>query len=108
MTAPSIGLMTDRIVAEDVVLQVVNGNGWDQALDAGEVLTLGTSPRGEIARVFLGSRGAKIIRHSPVPVLVLPASTSSRRGRPRSASPTAQRKHRWQATPRHRKPPPAP
>ncbi|HCA52610.1 MAG TPA: universal stress protein, partial [Mycobacterium sp.] len=38
----------------------------------GEVLALGTSPRGEVARVFLGSRGAKILRHSPVPVLVLP------------------------------------
>ncbi len=70
-------LRTDGIVDEDVVLQVVTGNGWDQALDAaewedGEILALGTSPRGEIARVFLGSRGAKIIRHSPVPVLVLP------------------------------------
>ncbi|MCX6482208.1 MAG: universal stress protein, partial [Mycobacterium sp.] len=54
-----------------------SGNGWDQALDDaewhdGEVLALGTSPRGDIARVFLGSRGAKIMRHSPVPVLVLP------------------------------------
>jgi nucleotide-binding universal stress UspA family protein len=33
---------------------------------------LGTSPRGDIARVFLGSRGTKILRVSPVPVLVLP------------------------------------
>jgi nucleotide-binding universal stress UspA family protein len=70
-------LRTDGIVGEDVVLQVVSGNGWDQALDAaewqdGEVLALGTSPRGDIARVFLGSRGTKIMRHSPVPVLVLP------------------------------------
>ncbi len=38
----------------------------------GEILALGTSPRGDIARVFLGSRGTKIMRHSPVPVLVLP------------------------------------
>ena len=38
----------------------------------GEVLALGTSPRGDITRVFLGSRGTKIMRHSPVPVLVLP------------------------------------
>jgi len=27
---------------------------------------------GGIARVFLGTRGLKILRHSPVPVLVLP------------------------------------
>ncbi|HMZ14644.1 MAG TPA: universal stress protein [Mycobacterium sp.] len=70
-------LRTDGVVGEHTVLQVVSGNGWDQALDAaewqeGEVLALGTSPRGDIARVFLGSRGTKIMRHSPVPVLVLP------------------------------------
>jgi nucleotide-binding universal stress UspA family protein len=70
-------LKTDGIVGDDVVLLVVTGNGWDQALDAadwedGEVLALGTSPSGAIARVFLGSRGTKIVRHSPVPVVVLP------------------------------------
>jgi nucleotide-binding universal stress UspA family protein len=70
-------LKSDGIVGDDVVLQVVTGNGWDQALDAadwqeGELLALGTSPASGIARVFLGSRGSKILRHSPVPVLVLP------------------------------------
>lgn len=70
-------LKSDGLVGEDVVLQVVTGNGWDQALDAaewqdGELLAIGTSPSGGIARVFLGSRGTKILRHSPVPVLVLP------------------------------------
>ena len=70
-------LRTDGVVGDEVELAVVSGNGWDQALDDaewqdGEVLTLGTSPRGEVARVFLGSRATKIIRHSPVPVLVLP------------------------------------
>ena len=70
-------LRTDGVVGDDVELAVVSGNGWDQALDDaewqdGEVLALGTSPRSEVARVFLGSRGTKIMRHSPVPVLVLP------------------------------------
>jgi nucleotide-binding universal stress UspA family protein len=70
-------LRTSGVVGDDVELAVVSGNGWDQALDDaewrdGEVLALGTSPRGDVARVFLGSRGAKIMRHSPVPVLVLP------------------------------------
>jgi nucleotide-binding universal stress UspA family protein len=70
-------LRTDGVVGPDVELAVVSGNGWDQALDDadwidGEILALGTSPRGDIARVFLGSRGSKILRHSPVPVLVLP------------------------------------
>jgi nucleotide-binding universal stress UspA family protein len=70
-------MKADGVVGKDVELQVVSGNGWDDALDAadwqdGEVLAIGTSPAGGIARVFLGSRGSKILRHSPVPVLVLP------------------------------------
>lgn len=70
-------LRTDGVVDDDVVLQVVSGNDWGEALDDadwidGEILALGTSPRGDIARVFLGSRGTKILRVSPVPVLVLP------------------------------------
>lgn len=70
-------LKTDGIIGEDVALQVVTGNDWGAALEAadwadGEILALGTSPRGDIARVFLGSRATKIVRNSPVPVLVLP------------------------------------
>lgn len=71
-------LKSDGIVGEDVELQVITGNGWDQALDAtewkdGDLLALGTTSRRSIKGVFLGSHGAKIIRHSPVPVLVLPS-----------------------------------
>ena len=70
-------LRADEVVGPDALLQVVSGNGWGEAVDDadwqdGEVLALGTSPRGDIARVFLGSRGTKILRVSPVPVLVLP------------------------------------
>jgi nucleotide-binding universal stress UspA family protein len=70
-------LKADGVVSAHVELQVVTGNGWDEALDDadwqdGDLLAIGTSPVGGIARVFLGSRGSKILRHSPVPVLVLP------------------------------------
>lgn len=70
-------LRTDGVVGDDVPLQVVAGNDWGEALDDaewqdGEILALGTAPRGDIARVFLGTRGTKIMRVSPVPVLVLP------------------------------------
>ena len=70
-------LKNEGVVGEGVTLQVATGNGWDQAIDAadwldGELLALGTKQSGGIARVFLGSRGSKILRHSPVPVLVLP------------------------------------
>ncbi|OLP01757.1 universal stress protein [Mycolicibacterium porcinum] len=70
-------LKDDRIIGDAVELQVVTGNDWSEALDAvdwldGEILAIGTSPGGAVARVFLGSHGSKILRHSPVPVLVLP------------------------------------
>jgi nucleotide-binding universal stress UspA family protein len=70
-------LKTDGVVAEDVALQVVTGHSWGEALDKapwqdGEILALGTRPRDDIRRVFLGSRSAKILRASPVPVLVMP------------------------------------
>lgn len=70
-------LKDDKIIGDEVELQVVTGNDWSEALDAvdwldGEILAIGTSPGGAVARVFLGSHGSKILRHSPVPVLVLP------------------------------------
>jgi nucleotide-binding universal stress UspA family protein len=64
---------------EDVVAEagVVSGRDWEDALDAlpweeGEVLVVGSSRLGPVARVFLGSNSTKIIRSSPVPVLVIP------------------------------------
>jgi nucleotide-binding universal stress UspA family protein len=63
----------------DVVAEagVVGGRDWEEALDAlgweeGEVLVVGSSRLGAVARVFLGSNSTKIIRSSPVPVLVIP------------------------------------
>ncbi|OYD71398.1 universal stress protein [Rhodococcus sp. OK302] len=62
---------------------VGHGRNWDEALedidwDRGDVLTVGSSQAGSIARVFLGSRAAKIVRYSPVPVVVVPRSASTR------------------------------
>ena len=70
-------LKADGVVGDDVVLEVATANGWDEAIDAtdwlaGELLAIGTSPSGGIARVFLGSRSSKILRCSLVPVLILP------------------------------------
>lgn len=70
-------LKTKGVVGESAELDVVTGNSWVEAIDNadwvdGELMALGTKPSGGIARVFLGSRGSKILRHSPVPVLVLP------------------------------------
>jgi nucleotide-binding universal stress UspA family protein len=70
-------LKTEGVVGEDVVLEVVSGHSWQEVLDKtdwedGEMLAVGSSSRGEIRRVFLGSHSGKIIRNSPVPVMVLP------------------------------------
>ena len=53
------------------------GQTWGQALDDigwedGDVLVVGSSGIGPVAQVFLGSRATKIVRHSPVPVVVVP------------------------------------
>ncbi len=53
------------------------GEDWDDAIEdvdwqEGDVLVVGSSSIGPIARVFLGSRAAKIVRHSPVPVVIVP------------------------------------
>jgi nucleotide-binding universal stress UspA family protein len=64
---------------EDVAVEagVVSDRDWEGALDSlpwedGEVLVVGSSRLGPVARVFLGSNSTKIIRSSPVPVLVIP------------------------------------
>jgi nucleotide-binding universal stress UspA family protein len=56
---------------------VISGRNWEDALDSlpweqGEVLVVGSSRLGPVARVFLGSNSTKIVRSSPVPVLVIP------------------------------------
>ena len=53
------------------------GESWEEALEDvewqdGDVLAVGSSSVGPIARVFLGSRASKIVRSSPVPVVVVP------------------------------------
>ena len=111
MREMSAKLKADGVVGDDVALEVVTGNGWDQALDAtewedGDLLALGTSSRRSIKGVFLGSHGAKIIRFSPVPVLVLPERSTSRcRGRRRSANPRWSPTRRRPARPPRRRPP---
>jgi len=66
-----------REVAPGAECAVGVGEDWADALEDipwadGDVLVVGSSSIGPIARVFLGSRAAKIIRHSPVPVVVVP------------------------------------
>src|ERR671920_1251184 len=64
---------------DDVAVEssIVEGRDWEDALDSlswedGEVLVVGSSCLGPVARVFLGSNSTKIVRSSPVPVVVIP------------------------------------
>jgi nucleotide-binding universal stress UspA family protein len=57
------------------------GESWGQALEDvewvdGDVLVVGSSALGPLAKVFLGSRATKVVRHSPVPVVVVPRGTA--------------------------------
>jgi nucleotide-binding universal stress UspA family protein len=61
---------------------VGHGETWDEALEdvewvEGDVLAVGSSSIGPVARVFLGSRATKIVRHSPVPTVVVPRAAAA-------------------------------
>lgn len=76
-SAAQQALRTDGVIGSDVDCVIATGPGWSESMDSidwrpGEIFALGSSTAGPLARVFLGSRAAKLIRHSPVPVVVLP------------------------------------
>lgn len=58
-----------------------HGETWGEALEDvdwldDELLAVGSSSMGPVARVFLGARASKIVRASPVPVLVIPRAAA--------------------------------
>lgn len=64
-------------VAGQAPAVVGHGASWEEAIDDvewrdGDVLVVGSSSAAPPTRVFLGSRASRIIRHSPVPVIVIP------------------------------------
>ena len=67
----------EDLAVPDVEMIVSSGRDWQQAVEntgwaPGDVLLLGSGAAGQSARVFLGSAAAKILRHSPVPVMIMP------------------------------------
>lgn len=62
---------------ETVETAIGKGATWDEALEdlewlPSELLVVGSSAVAAVARVFMGSRATKIMRHSPVPVVLMP------------------------------------
>ena len=76
-------VLSDEAVARrDPQIVIGQGDDWEDALDdidwgTGEVMVIGSSPAGALARVFLGSRAAKIVRHTPVPVIAIPRGAAA-------------------------------
>ncbi len=68
IVAPALGRVESAVAA---------GRSWAEALEqvdwhGHDVLVVGSSSASLMSRLFLGSNATKIIRHSPVPVVVVP------------------------------------
>jgi nucleotide-binding universal stress UspA family protein len=68
-------------VPHDIETVIGRGSSWAEALEDiswgdGDVLVVGSSDLGPFSQVFLGSRATKIVRHSPVPVVVAPRASA--------------------------------
>jgi nucleotide-binding universal stress UspA family protein len=81
MYPSQVGYDAERLVAEQWRAQALEAQ--EKALatlpwEEGEMLVVGSSRLGPVARVFLGSNSTKIVRSSPVPVLVVPRGADVR------------------------------
>jgi len=71
-------LVADGVIDATVPCVIGTGSGWVESVGSidwqrDELLAIGSSAAGPLARVFLGSRAAKLIRAAPVPVVMLPS-----------------------------------
>ena len=64
---------------DDIQLLSATGSDWSDAVSSvdwadGDLLVLGSSSTHRLAQVFLGSSASKIVRHAPVPVVIVPGT----------------------------------
>jgi nucleotide-binding universal stress UspA family protein len=69
--------LREHVAVPDVDVVVGSGHDWRDAVEAvpweaGDMLLLGSGAAGPLAQVFLGSAASKILRHAPVPVMIVP------------------------------------
>jgi nucleotide-binding universal stress UspA family protein len=67
----------------DVDVVIGTGTDWREAVDniaweSGDMLLLGSAAAGPMAQVFLGTAASKILRHAPVPVMIVPRHHTAR------------------------------
>lgn len=65
------------VAAPEVEVSIGSGTDWRETVESvgwepGDILALGSGAAGALAHVFLGSAASKILRHSPVPVMIMP------------------------------------
>lgn len=66
--APGTTVTTTQVTAAERWSLALESFGWR----AGDLLAVGSSRHGPVARVFVGSTATRIVNHSPVPVVLLP------------------------------------
>ena len=76
-TAAQAAALAGLAVPDDVDTSVAIGADWASAMASlewrhDEILVLGSATGGLVSRVLLGSNANRIVRHSPVPVIVVP------------------------------------
>ena len=69
----------------DVDVVIGTGTEWRHAVDdiawePGDMMLLGSGAAGPMAQVFLGTAASKIMRHAPVPVMIVPRAHTSPKG----------------------------
>ncbi|MBU9766557.1 universal stress protein [Mycobacterium sp. TNTM28] len=72
-----LNVIRARMALPEVDVLVGVGHDWNAAVqsidwEAGDLLVLGSGAAAPVAQVFLGSAAGKILRRSPVPVLIAP------------------------------------
>jgi nucleotide-binding universal stress UspA family protein len=65
------------VAVPDVEVVIGSGTEWREAVDdiawePGDILLLGSAAAGPLAQVFLGTAASKILRHAPVPAMIVP------------------------------------
>ena len=63
--------------ADDIDTVVATGRDWPEVLGRldwhdDDVLVVGSSPTGLLSKVFIGTNATRIVRHAPVPAVVVP------------------------------------
>lgn len=77
LTHQAIGAELEKSGVEVLEPVLVTGEGWARTVasfdwEPDDLLVVGSSEHGPVARVFLGSSATRIVRQSPVPVILLP------------------------------------